>query len=414
MNYNLGVMDISPISLNGTSIENNPCIQVVFKEMVDKEKLENSVNAVLMDFPLFKTKICYDNGYYLKSNNNDIIIINAEFSKRPLSFGKNTNDYPWQITYFEKTISFEWCHCITDGHGAFDFLFEIIKEYHGIIREKIKTQLELGIEGTFYDSIKSKNVITQPKGFRAKSLPYNKKAGYTTKCHTLETSTDEVLSVARNNGATPVTVIAPLFSKALRQHINKNVKNRNVACSVVIDERKIFGYNTMHNFITAKTITYCDDYDDMPFSNVCKNYRNILNSYCSKENMVEWNTKIIKQLSLLISIKPLFLNKLVVNFIAKILKHSEVNFGITYIRCNNLPTELIEKIEKINLKVWHDYGESNISAIDFNGRFIVNIAENYIDDTIIDSFIRESEQVGIHWTKTNFDNYTQANFRNKI
>ena len=170
----------------------------------------------------------------------------------------------------------------------------------------------------------------------------------------------------------------------------------------------------MHKCIRAKTITYCDDYDDIPFSNVCKNYRNILNSYCSKENMVEWNTKIIKQLSLLISIKPLFLNKLVVNFIAKILKHSEVNFGITYIRYNNLPTELIEKIEKINLKVWHDYGESNISAIDFNGRFIINIAENYIDDTIIDSFIRESEQVGIHWTKTNYDNYTQANFRNRI
>ena len=410
MRYDLGVMDVSPIYLNGTVLENNPCFRFVLKESIDGVKLKEATELSLNKFPLFKTRIVYDKKYYLETNRNAIIVRNIEFENRPLLFGKNTNEYPWQITYHSNTIIFEWCHCITDGVGAFDFIIDILNLYFDICDNEVIKNLNLGIESTVNNNSKKYKEIDKNRCFSANILSYKNK-NFTTKCHTLEVKTNDILEISKNHKISPVTLIAPLYSKAIRNHLPVENKNHNVACSILIDERKIFDFSTMHNFITARTIFYVDKYDSMDFFSVCSEYRKILSSYCQKENMIAWNKKIVDDLNFLISIKPQKLQKALVKPIAKYLKHNEVNFGITYLRNDNLSKELKRKIDHIDLIVWHDYGESNIAITEFDGNFIVNITENYIDNEIIDTFIKESKNIGLNWKEKNCFEYTQANYK---
>ena len=126
MKYRLGVMDLYPIAANKTQIENNPFLQAKLKEPVDAERLYEAVKQSLCDHPLFACTLKYKKGYYLETNDKEFQLIHAAEENRPLAFGDTTNGFMWQMCYDEYTISFEWCHAISDGRGGFNFFSSVL------------------------------------------------------------------------------------------------------------------------------------------------------------------------------------------------------------------------------------------------------------------------------------------------
>ena len=57
MRFQLGVMDLHPISANKTVMENNPFFQVKLKEGVSAERLHTAVKQALGQHPLFDCKM---------------------------------------------------------------------------------------------------------------------------------------------------------------------------------------------------------------------------------------------------------------------------------------------------------------------------------------------------------------------
>ena len=115
MKYKLGVMDLYPIAANKTQIENNPFLQAKLKDPVDAERLYAAVKQSLCEHPLFACTLRYEKGYYLETNEKAFSLIHAAEENRPLAFGDATNGFLWQLCYDEYTVSFEWCHAISDG-----------------------------------------------------------------------------------------------------------------------------------------------------------------------------------------------------------------------------------------------------------------------------------------------------------
>ena len=132
MKHQLGVMDLYPISANKTPMENNPFFQVKLKEPVNAERLHTAVKQSLGEHPLFACTLRYKKGYYLETNEKEFLLIRAAEENRPLAFGDATNGFLWQMCYDEYTISFEWCHAISDGRGAFDFFSSVLCHYFGV------------------------------------------------------------------------------------------------------------------------------------------------------------------------------------------------------------------------------------------------------------------------------------------
>ena len=411
--HRLGVMDLYPISANKTVMENNPFFQVKLKEPVNEERLYAAVKQALSEHPLFACTLRYKKGYYLESNEKEFLLIRAAEENRPLAFGDATNGFLWQMCYDQYTISFEWCHAISDGRGGFDFFSSVLCHYFGV-EDIAKPALELGLLETFYN--KDEKGIPekkQEKGFAANALPFIKR-GYRTDCHILKAPMSEVLAAAKKGDSSPAAVIAPLVSMALRKHIDPKAKNKNVSCSVVIDCRGPMHFRTMHNCIISKNITYVDRYDTMDFSRVSTIYRAILDLALQPENIVKGVTETLDMLRPIVSIKPRFLQKALAKVIAGATKHTESNFTFTYLGRLDFPEKVMAGLADFNFRSWTDFGECNVAALDFGGTLVLNICENYQDKKIIPDLIDICSKVGIHFETAKELTYEQANLRLKI
>ena len=402
-------MVLYPIAANKTQMENNPFLQVKLKEPVNAERLHTAVKLSLDEHPLFACTLRYKRGYYLETNEKECLLIQAAEENRPLAFGDATNGFLWQMCYDEYTVSFEWCHAISDGKGAFSFFSSVLCHYFGVGRS-VELALEPGLESLYNKAEKGIPQKKQAQGFAANALPYLKR-GYRTDCHILKAPMSEVLAVAKKSNSSPAAVLPPLVSMALRKHLNPKAKNKNVRCSVVIDCRAPMGFQTMHNCIISKNITYVDRYDTMDFALVSTIYRSILDLAVQKENIVKAATEFVDTVGPLVSIKPRFLQKALAKIVFGVMKHSECNFVFTYLGKINLPNEVMSGLADFNFRSWPDFSECNVAAIDFGGTMILNICENFQDKQIIPDLIDICSTVGIHFETVDVLSFEQANLR---
>ena len=410
--HKLGVMDLYPIAANKTQIENNPFLQAKLKEPVDAERLYAAVKKSLSEYPLFACTLRYEKGYYLETNEKEFSLIHTSEENRPLAFGDSTNGFLWQMCYDQYNISFEWCHAISDGRGGFSFFTSVLCHYFDVDRS-VDPALELGLE-SFYN--KSENGIPQKKqetGFAANAIPFIKR-GYRTDCHILKAPMSEVLVAAKKSDASPAAVLPPLVSMALRKHMSPKAKNKNVSCNVVIDCRGPMRFQTMHNCIISKNITYIDRYDTMDFTLVSTIYRAILDLAVQQENIVKAATETVDMIKPIVAVKPRFLQKTLAKVVAGVMKHSESNFTFTYLGRMDLPDEVMNGLADFNFRSWTDFGECNVAAVDFGGTLILNICENYQDKQIIPDLIDICSSVGIHFETVDELEFEQANLRLKI
>ena len=407
--YKLGVMDLFPIAMNQTNMENSPLLKVQFVDKVDAERLYDAVKSALKDHPLFACTVVRNKQYFLEENDKDFRLFHVSEEDRPLTYGDATNGFLWQICYDDHHVIFEWCHAISDGRGGYEFLASILSNYFHVERP-VELNLDLGLE-SFYDK-KEKGIPQkkQPRGFRAKHMPYMKR-GYRTDCHVLKVPMKEVLAVSKQNDSSPAAVLTPLFSMAMRKNLSERIKNRNVCCNIIIDCRRPMKFKTMHNCVLSKRITYIDKYDELDFPLVSTMYRAFIDLAVQPENIVREATSMVNSIRILASMKPRFLQKAFAKMLAKSMKHTDSNFVFTYFGKMDLGEEVMKGISDFTFRSWTDFGECNLAAIDFDGTLVLNICENFYNKKVIQDFIDLCNEVGIHFEVEREYEYEQANLR---
>lgn len=413
MRYELGNMDKYTLAVMETVMENASFFKASLDEDVDEQRLYQSIKIALEYHPLFKCKLGYDKQYFLEDNDVDELkIFNVDTDNRPKEFGKNTNGYLFQVCYFKNTISLEWCHVVTDGRGAIRFLSTILDVYFQVDLPEIpkKFPLKLGFESIYDESVKSFGQFKQPKGFKAKDLKVIKN-GYKCTSHVLKVQTADIMKVAKKFDTTPSAIVVPLFSRAIREHLPKNSKNRNVSCGVVVDCRAPMKMDTMHNFINTKVITYQDKFDEFDLQKISTIYRGILDLYVQPENIISSCTEMKKSTDFLYNMRPRFIQKYLMKIVGKIVKRTMNNIGFTYLGRVPFSEKVKSHLIDFNFRSWPDIGDCVIAAVDLNGTLIIDICENYYDKDIIDSFINICKDNGINIEVSEVKMFEQANVR---
>lgn len=388
--YELGVLDLYPIAIMGKSIEDSPTVGVVLDENVDGDRLLNALNKTVKLFPLFKTKIVFDKGYYLEENDKPILIFNEDEYHKTFTWKKDTNDYPWKLSYFNNRILLKWCHTVTDGRGAQTFLGALLNIYYGVDYH-IDPELKLGLEPFVDKNEKGIPQKKQEKGFSTKELEIDKSNVYTT-CHILKCKTKDILALAKRSDASPATVIPPLFSIALRKCMNQK---RNVDFSIVIDARKPLEHKTMHNCIFSKEITYIDRFDTMDFELVSTIYRTILNLAVEKENVIKEATDNVNIIGFATKRKHKSIIKLMGKLFSLVLKNGSSDATFTYLGKIDYGEAVNKHIKEYIFASWTDFGYCNIAATDFNGEFTLMINEDYKNKEVIPEFINTAKELGL-------------------
>lgn len=412
MRYELGNMDKYSLAVRETVMENASFFKATLDENIDETKLLKSIKIALDYHPLFKCKLVYEKQYYLEDNDEEIRIFNVDVDNRPKEFGKNTNGYLFQICYFANTISFEWCHVVSDGRGAIRFLSTILDAYFSIPLPEIPKQfpLNLGFESVYDKSVKPLGQIKQPKGFKARDMKVIKN-GYKCTCHVLKVETSEVMRVSKKIDVTPSAIVVPLFCKAIREHLPQNAKNRNVSCGIVVDFRGPMKMDTMHNFINTKVITYHDKFDALDLEKTATIYRGILDLFVQPENVIYSCTSAKDATDFLYDLKPAILRKMVMKVVGKIVKRSMNNIGFTYLGRVPFSEEVKKHLKDFVFRSWPDIGDCVMAAVDLNGTLIIDISENYADKGVVDSFVRICHEYGMNVEEYESVLFEQANVR---
>lgn len=412
MRYNLGYMDKYPIEAAGSSIENNPMYRIIFKNPIDPIKLESAFLDAMEKFPLFKTRVSFDKEYYLETNNKPLRIKKAKEDERPKTFGKSTNDYPWLCCYYENKLTFEWLHGVSDGVGTLNFLKEMLCCYFEVPNNtpSNKFLVASGLEPFFDSKEKGKDYKVDPDGFSFKKFKKIENRGYQSDSYELVCDTNDILKLSKDCSSSPSLIIAILFSKAIRMHLPNDLKNRNVACNVVMDLRRPLNYETMHNCVEYKRITFLDRHENMSFREVAKEYKRILDHGRLVPNIIRAITERVTTFKLYHILPNKSFLKFCVKMIGLVLKDLDCNFVVTYPGKIDLPKEVMQNIENIDLKVWHDFGECIIACVDYNERFNVNINENFLEKGIVEDFIKLGENVGIHFKLIKTGVFEQTHF----
>ena len=172
-------------------------------------------------------------------------------------------------------------------------------------------------------------------------------------------------------------------------------------------------FKTMHNCVLSKKITYIDKYDNLDFSLVSTIYRSLIDLAVQPENIVYEATKMVNTIKPLVSIRPRFIQKFLVNIVTKSMKHTDCNFVFTYLGKMNLDEKVMKGINDFSFRSWTDFGECNLAAIDFGGTLVLNICENFYNKSVIKDFIDICNELGIHFEIAKEYEYEQANLRMK-
>lgn len=395
MNTDPGVLDLYPIAVHGTVLENVPLLTAEIDEPVNGERLLAAVLDTVSDFPLFKRKFVFQKGYQLVENPKPIEIYHVKEEERNLTFGKTTNDYPWRVFYWENTVSFEWCHAVTDGRGGAAFFSEILDRYFGG-KFPMPVLLAPGMESC-YD--KKEPGIPQKKqatGFGRFGIPLEKDLEQA-ELHVIRAEMKDLMALVKRSDASPATVIPPLFSRALRTVMGKK---KPVRASIVIDIRQITRNFTMRNNIITKQISYIDRFDSMPMELVSTIYRSILDLAVQKENVVKKCTEMVNIMRPLVSIKSYPLSRLVTRPAAWIAKHSECDFTLTYLGKLQFMPNVAPHIRDIRSRSWCDVGYANLCAYELNGTLFLNLVENYRDKSVVPNFIKLLNEQGVSAKET--------------
>ncbi len=407
MRYRLDNMDYYHMMAIGTRAESVPLIQVYLSDSVDPDRLRRAAEHTLCNYSLLKTRIVFDREYYLEENDEPIILHHCSIENRPDSFGHDTNGFPWRLCHDENKISFEWCHAVTDGRGAMAFLSALLADYFDVPANTDHSGTEPPFARYYDKTAHAPAIPNQPLGYANRRVKANGRgAGCLSHRYAIESG--ELVSIARSLGATPTALIAPLFSRALHECLPEQLKKANVRFSINIDTRIPMGFGTMHNAAIFEPVSYLPSYDDLDLRSLCGVYKRLLDSYRQPDYIVSRCTALIDDTDALYRMPAKNVSKAIMKAVVWWLKEHDTNAQLSYLGQLPFHPDVLKKVRDCWFYMWPDVGYCNLNMVDCNGKFNLNICENFADEQLINRVMTRICDYGLHFTREDETFFRQA------
>ena len=293
-------------------------------EKVDKSILEQAMNNIIERFPAFRYRLKQGLFWYYFKYNNGVPEIQEDY-KNPLvriNFKKNKG-FMFRIRYFDKKISIEYFHALTDGTGGITFLLTLTAEYlklkHNIkinYTDKILNPKDIPTKEEYSDSFKK---YARKLGILEKeSVAFHQK-GTAEEKHVLNIITGiipikELKTKCKEYNCTVTQFLTSLMILSY-QEIQDNQyktqkKKKPIKVCIPINLRKLYPSNTMRNFSSYANIGIDPKYGKYTLEEIIKIVKNNMELIFSEKII---NAKITANVNLaknyFIRLIPMFVKK---------------------------------------------------------------------------------------------------------
>ena len=371
-------------------------------ECVDKVFLQNALDKVIAEFPVFRSVM--KKGlfwYYLEES--DILPMVKEERESPCSkiYDKDVKKLLFRVTYFEKRINLDVYHVLADGTGAEEFLKVLVSNYL-CLKYKINVEyLNLDFDSSvfqkaddsymkFYEKDKSKNVGLK-RAYKIKGLKtYNKNL----KVIEGRMSSRAVLDKAHEYNATVTSFITGVLLKAIYDNMSIMERDRPVVVSIPVNLRKFFDSASVRNFFGVVFLSYDFRKESIELGNIIKFADNFLKKELSGEKIkLRMNALIGVERNVVIRMIPLLLKNFVLGNVFKMSEKKETT-NISNIGKIDMPDELKKYIHSFGLLVATNKLQLGICT--FDDVLTISFSSCFFNTDIERCFFRLLTEMGIN------------------
>lgn len=295
-------------------------LSMYINENVEKDLLEKVVNNLLPRFDTFNVKLKRGLFWNYLATNNNHFKVEEETSIIGQYKLKSTSLFCFRVLYFEKRITLETFHSLSDGTGAMEFLKSIVYEY---LKEK---GYELENEGKIY----SEKIINPYEYNDAFTLNYDKNNRLSLKEETayklkgelypnnfnrfikVTVNMDEFMNlVHKNNISATQYLTALLLYSIYKNDPNAKRSKKPIKIFVPVNLRRFFEVNTLRNFALYIKVSINPLEKEYTFEDILNITIDYFNKQLNKEELLKRiNANVYFEKNWLIRIMPLFIKNI--------------------------------------------------------------------------------------------------------
>lgn len=394
---------------NSSTWSNSFRVAFCLKEDVDSGLLLKALKKTLPRFPCYDVKIRPGMFWYYLEHNDKPIQVYPDI-KNPLyrvRFREN-NGYLFKVRYHKNTISADFYHALTDGHGACVFLSTLTAEYLRLRREEIpvggfvldtkETASAEELEDSFirYATSGAKFDRRDKFVYHASGLPMPR--------HTLSLisgsfSFAEFHKITRAAGVSVTEYLAAMMLDILiRKQRSESRRQKEVSIQIPADLRRAFGSETLRNFTICMRVKVDPNKGEYTFEELLHRvkYQLALENDVKEHNaLITANTAIER--NPLLRATPLFIKNLGVGLSFAVTAEQTTSCLITNLGKIDLPPEMERHIQSgIFFPAPGKVNGARIGVATVGDVMTVTFSDRFADTDVEREFFTALVKMGLH------------------
>lgn len=386
-------------------------LSVVLKECVEPDLLQKAVDQTLPRFPTFKVSMRKGVFWrYLEPNDRPGPYVEPDIVNpcMPMFF-QNNNRYLIRIYYYQKRISLEVFHSLSDGGGAMYLLRTITAVYlrlkgHQIpvgqgVLDILEDPEEEELEDAYlrYASSKVRPPRSREKTYRIRGT---REPFYTLNIITGILPVKQVLQISKGYQVSVTEYLNAVLLYALlkKQKSDRVFQERPVSIAMPVNLRRFFSSRTLRNFITMVYPSIDPRMGDYTFEEIVLQVHHYMRYYINNKFLnADITTNAAVTRNLLIRIVPLFFKDFVVRQFYKRVQDKQSSAGLTNLGIVETPEEMRAHIERFEVLMGQPFSaRTNCAVVSYGENLTVSFASSIVEADVERLFFRKLVQDGIH------------------
>ena len=367
-------------------------LSATLKEKVDPKLLEKALEMVMPRFPSFDVRM--RNGvfwHYLEKNPNSAPPVLPDSANPCIRVRwKENKGYLIRVFYYEKRVSVEFYHVITDGFGASRFFMTLLAVYLRLNGAQIPCggmvlDINQRPEKSEQEDAYLKFVASKAKAKRIEKFAYQAKDKRLPKHLTNVTTGYMPVYVlkakAKEQGVTITEYIAGLLVWVMYnlQKQEEFDRQKNIGVQIPVNVRQFFKTDTLRNFMLCYSFQIDPKMGEYTFPEILKQlslYIRYINNEKTVQAMMNGNAAIEK--NPIMRIIPSVLKDFGINMLYRVTGEKATSSLISNIGVMQGPPEMTEYIDKISLVLARGMvNAARCGAVSYNGTLALSVTNIY-------------------------------------
>ncbi len=373
------------------------------KDFINPVILQTALDRAVEQFPFFQSVMKRGAFWYYLEESDIKPVVQKEYELPciPL-YDTNKESLLFRVLYYNKRVSVEIYHTLTDGTGALQF-FRTLIYYYLLERhcEEFASVPSLDYDASWFqkrdDSFQK--YYEKPNGTK---ISKRKKAYCLNKEHLPDRhlsiiegkmSLKSLLECSRSMGITITELLTSLFIMAIHQEMNLREQKEPVVITIPVNLRNYFPSESARNFFTVINAGYNFSYQEDSLEAVASCIRQVFKEELKEEKLKEqMNVWSALEHNILIRLLPLFVKDAILRTAAFIMRR-KTTASFSNVGRVSMPKEMEKYINLFTAYTSPDILQA--CSCSFGDNYVISFASPFYSRDVERTFFRFLTQMGI-------------------